>query len=72
MGETWIIGKFITDQTLANNSTWYRYSKITRKLGNIRGQIPGHIGGKYPPRVIFEYVIQKLVLQFVIPLYPIS
>ena len=51
--------------TSANNSTWYCYSKITRKLGNIQGQIPGQIGGKYPPGVIFEYVLQKSAFKFV-------
>ena len=29
----------------ANNSTRYPYSKITQKLGNIRGQMPGRIRG---------------------------
>ena len=47
-------------QTSANYSTWYRYSKITWKSGNIQGRIPGQIGGKYPHNIIFEYVFQKL------------
>ena len=33
------INNFHWQQTWANNSTWYCYSEITRKSGNILGQI---------------------------------
>ena len=40
-----------SNQTWANNSTWYCYSEITQKLGKIWGQIPGRIRGNNLPQV---------------------
>ena len=51
-------------QTLANNSTWYCYSKITQKSGNIWGQIPGQIRDTDLTRVILESVLKNLAFVF--------
>ena len=63
---------FTVDQTSANNSTGYRYAKITKKSAFIRGRIPSWIAVRYSR---FEYLslhIYNWLLQFVICVCPIS
>ena len=54
---------YSTVQTSANNSTEFRYSKITRKLAFIRGRILGQIWVSDSTRVIFELLLQFIIIE---------
>ena len=63
-----------SNQTWANNSTWYCYSEITQKIAKIWGQIPGRImvnnlpQVKYIDRVRLKKTNEK-ILQVIIWCY---